>query len=170
MCFSTNDTPKTPFRSMDENHPLKNLYFLLTVVDPDPSNTWMLGPTPITTQNGSSITPRTFTQLRNKNPIGYNGTPHVHSQNCPFCGRSPPPSICLNLGPADPPLQTASKSNQPFFPNFTGQTDQQTDRHRPTDKWDRRYHVYQYPLICSIDHSDAANNGQEVRRMMILIA
>jgi len=34
--------------------------------------------------NDSSIAARTSAQLRNKFPIGYNGTPKIHSKNCPF--------------------------------------------------------------------------------------
>ena len=49
-----------------------------------PSNTWMPGPTPLTTPNDSSIAVRTSTQQCNKVPIGYNGTPQIHITNCPF--------------------------------------------------------------------------------------
>ena len=49
-----------------------------------PSNTSMPGPTPLTTQNASSIAVRTSAQLRNKVPIGYNGTLQIHPTNCPF--------------------------------------------------------------------------------------
>jgi len=38
-----------------------------------PSNTSMLGPTPLTTPNDSLISSRTSAQLRNKGPIAYNG-------------------------------------------------------------------------------------------------
>jgi len=48
-----------------------------------PSNTWMPGPTPLTTPNDSSIAARTSTQRRNKVPIGYNGTPQIHPQSAP---------------------------------------------------------------------------------------
>ena len=43
-----------------------------------PSNTWMPGPTTLTTPNESSIAVRTSTQRHNKVPIGYNGTPQIH--------------------------------------------------------------------------------------------
>jgi len=49
-----------------------------------PSNTWMPGPTPLTTPNDSSISSHTNTQLYNKFPLGYNGTPQIHPQKCPF--------------------------------------------------------------------------------------
>jgi len=54
-----------------------------------PSNTWMPGSTPLTTPNDSSIVVCTSTQLRrNKFPIGYNGTPQIHSQTAPSLRRS----------------------------------------------------------------------------------
>jgi len=49
-----------------------------------PSNTWMPGPTPLTTPNDSSIALWNSTQRRNKVPIGYNGTPQIQPTNCPF--------------------------------------------------------------------------------------
>jgi len=49
-----------------------------------PHNAPMPGPTPLTAPNGSWIASRTFAQLRKKLPVGYNGTPRIYSQNCPF--------------------------------------------------------------------------------------
>jgi len=56
------------------------------------SNTPMPGSTTLTTQNGSSISSRTFEQLRHKVPMGYNGTPHIP------VGRFSSPSTCLIIG------------------------------------------------------------------------
>ena len=45
---------------------------------------WMPGVTPLTTPNDSLTAARTSSQLCNKGPISYNGTPQIHPQNCPF--------------------------------------------------------------------------------------
>ena len=57
---------------------------------------------------------------------------------CPFpWGDHHPIYLCHPFGSSRPPLQTASRSNQPFFHNTP---------ERQTDRWDRRRHLYQYPL------------------------
>jgi len=67
------------------------------------------------------------TTIRNKVPIGYNGTPQVHPQNCPFPSHLIHPS--LNW-PHSPP-KMAIKSNQPFcHSTLSGHTDTQTQRSR----------------------------------------
>jgi len=92
-----------------------------------PSNTSMPGPTPLTTTNASSIALRTSAQLRNKSSIGYNGTPQIHPQNCPFLRRSPPKSNTpiTRLTPLTTPngiqIQSAVSSQLTF-------ADRQTDR------------------------------------------
>ena len=90
-----------------------------------PSNTSMLGPTP----NDSSIAVRTSAQLRNKVPIGYNGTPQIHLQNCPFPFDDHHqnlihPFLDRSLSPA----QTASGSNQPFCHNSHVRNDRCSSR------------------------------------------
>ena len=50
-----------------------------------PSNAPMPDPTRLTTLNDNSIGLRTFTQLRNKVQIGYNGMPHIYPKTAlPF--------------------------------------------------------------------------------------
>jgi len=49
-----------------------------------PSNTPIPWLTPLTIPNGISIDSCNFAQLCHKVPIGYNGMPHIYSQNCPF--------------------------------------------------------------------------------------
>ena len=59
--------------------------------------------------------------VRRKGPIGYNGTPQIHSKTAPSLRRSPPKSNTLI------PPQTASGYNRSFC-HYTFRTDRQTDR------------------------------------------
>ena len=92
-----------------------------------PSNTPMIGPTPLIVPNGSSIGSRTFAETPQ--------SPHWLQWNAP---NKPPKSFLIALGNlqyhlpasssnlADPPSQTTS--NQPFFhSSVTRQTDRPTD-------------------------------------------
>ena len=65
---------KMPFKPMGKNSPKisPSPCQMLT-----PSNMTVPQPTPLTIPNGHSIASRTFTQVRNKIPISYNGTPHI---------------------------------------------------------------------------------------------
>jgi len=77
-------------------------------------------------------------ELRRKGPTGYNGTPQLHPQNCPFPFDDNHPHIIHPFldRPHSPPL-TASGSNQPFcHSTLSGHTDRPTDRQ--TGRWDRR--------------------------------
>jgi len=70
------------------------------------SETLMPEMTPLTAPNGSSITSCTFAQLRNKVTIGYNGMPHIHSQNCHVLWDNCQPQLPFSsLDPADPSTQ-----------------------------------------------------------------
>ena len=94
----------------------------------DPSSTWMIEPIPLTTPNDSSISLCTSAQLRNKGPTGYNGTPQIHPQNCPF-----PSTITNSIStpiPRPTPLTipTASRSTELFCHSTLC---------RQTDKWSR---------------------------------
>jgi len=62
-----------------------------------PSNTWVPGPTPLTTPNDSSISLRNSTQRRNKVPINYNGTPQIHPHKLPLPLRRSPPKSNTDL-------------------------------------------------------------------------
>ena len=75
----------------------------------------MPGPTPLATPNDSSIAVSISTQRRNKVPIGYNGTPQIHTPNCPFPFDDHHQNLIhpYRYRPHSPP-QTASGSNQPF--------------------------------------------------------
>ena len=89
---------------------------------------WMPGPTPLTTPNDSLIAVRTSRQLCNKVPIGYNGTPYIHPENCPFSDDHHQNLIHPFLDwPLSPP-QRASRSNQSFRHNTLLRT----------DRWGRR--------------------------------
>jgi len=79
----------------------------------------------------SASPPRTFAQLRNKVPTGYNGTPHIHPPKLPLSlRRSTPYLIHPSLDRPHSPLQTASRSNLPFWHGIlSGPTDTPTDRH-----------------------------------------
>jgi len=77
--FSKNPTIKTMPETATSPWALRHMDFQFHL-----TNTWMPGPTPLTTPNDSSIAMRTFTQRRNKVPIGYNETPSIHPPNCPF--------------------------------------------------------------------------------------
>jgi len=81
--------------------------------------------------NDSSIAACTSAQLRNKVHIGYNGTPQIHLQNCPFpFDDNHRHLIHPSLDRSHSPFQTASGSNQPFcHSTLSGQTDRQTHRH-----------------------------------------
>ena len=63
-------------------------------------------------------------RVRRKGPVGYNGTPQIHPQNCPFPFDDHHPHL---IHPSlDRPLsspQTASGSNQPFCHNTLLRTD-----------------------------------------------
>ena len=59
-----------------------------------------------------------LTQLCNKLPIGYNGTPQIHPQNCPFPFDDHHPNLIHPfLDRLLSPTQTAAGSNQPFCQN-----------------------------------------------------
>ena len=61
-----------------------------------------------------------------KVPTGYNGAPHVCSQNYPFPLIDPQtPLPASSMDSSDPRCQTASGSDQPFFHNAL---DRQTNR------------------------------------------
>jgi len=100
-----------------------------------PSNTWMPGPSPLNMPNDRSIGSRTSAKLCNKVPIGYNGMPQIHPQNCPFpFDDHHPHLIHLFLDRPLSPPQTAFRSTQPFCQcTLSGQTDQQTETHWPID-------------------------------------
>jgi len=71
-------------------------------------------------------------QLCNKVAIGYNWTPRIHPQNCPFPSTITTPCNAPILDQRHSSPKTASVSTQPFCHNtLSGQTDWQTDR--PTD-------------------------------------
>jgi len=80
----------------------------------------------------SSIASRTSAQLHNKGPIGYNGTPQIHPQNCPFPFVDHYPHLIHpSLDRLHSPSQMASGSNHPFcHSSLFGQTQ--------TDRWARR--------------------------------
>jgi len=87
------------------------------------------GPTPLITPNDSSIVVRTFTQRRNKVPIGYNGTRQIDPPNCPFPFDDHHQNLIhpYRAQPHSPP-QTASGSDQPCC----------HCSHVRTDVWDKR--------------------------------
>ena len=99
-----------------------------------PSNTWMPGVTPLTIPNDSSITARTFAQLRNK--LYWLQWDAPHPKNFPFPSTTttpsntpipqPTPFITLN----DIRIQSA------VLPQCTLRTDRPIDR--PTDRRSRR--------------------------------
>jgi len=76
----------------------------------------------------------TSTQLRNKFPIGYNGTPQFHPKTAPSLRRSSPhlihPFLHWPHSPSKRHLDPFSRFVTVYFP------DRQTDRptHRPTDR------------------------------------
>jgi len=93
-----------------------------------PLHTSMLGPTPLTMPNDSSIGSWTSTQLCNKCPTGYNETPHIHPQNYPFpFDDNHSHLIHPLLDRSHSPPQTASA--QPFCHD--------TLADRQTDRWSR---------------------------------
>ena len=77
-------------------------------------------------------------QLCGKVSIGYNGTPQIYPQNCPFpFDDHHPHLIHPSLDRPLSPPQTASGSNQTFcHSTLFRQTDRPTDRH--TDRRDKR--------------------------------
>ena len=88
----------------------------------------MPGVPPFTTPNHSLIAARTSAQLRNKGPIGYNGTPQIRPQNCPFPSTITTHLIHLFL---DRPHSHPKRHPDPishFAIIHCGQTDQPTDR------------------------------------------
>jgi len=116
-----------------------------------PSNTWMPGVTPLTTRNDSSIAAHTSAQLRNKVPIGYNGMPQIHPENCPFpFDDNHPHLIHISLDQPHSSSQMASGFNQPFCQNILCDL-----THRPKDRWSRRmFRNISAPLAMLIE-SDA---------------
>ena len=76
-------------------------------------------------------------QLRNKVPIGYNGTPKIHSQNCPLpFDDNHQHLIHPSLDRPHSSSQTAFGSIQPFCHNTPcGQTDRQIDRPTCSVTW-----------------------------------
>jgi len=89
----------------------------------------MPGPTTLTTPNDSSITLRTFTHICNKVPIGYNGTPCIHPQNCPFPRLISTPSNTPIPRPTQLTTPNGIQIQSAVFLQFT----HQTDRHRKTE-------------------------------------
>ena len=117
----------------------------------------MTGPTPLPVPNGSSIGSRTFTQLCHKVPIGYNATPHIIPQNYPLTlGNLQKQPNTSSSDQAAPPSQTSYRSDQPFFHN---PLDRQKDTHtlQRTDRWSRRYNLYQYLLMLSVASNSQVN-------------
>ena len=142
---------KMPLKPMDEKTP-ENLPFHFGMCTA--SNTPIPGWTPLTTRNGSSIALHTFTQIWNKVPTDYNGTPHIKPQNCPLPWDNRKPQLLASfLDPADPPHQTASWSNQLFFSQYTGQTDEPTDGINDETCNNAR--------LWSIDYSNMAKNNNK---------
>ena len=89
-----------------------------------PYNTWMPGPTPLTTPHDSSIAICTFTQWRNKNPHWLQWDAANSLPNCPFPFDDHHQNLIhpYRARPHSPP-QTASGSNQPFCRNSCVRTD-----------------------------------------------
>jgi len=119
-------------------------------------NTSTSGPIPFTIPNGSFIALCTFTQLCNEVSIGYNEMPHIHPLNWlfPWDNRHPH-TLALSLDPPDPPQQTESRSNQPFFHS---KPDRQTNR--PMEELTDGIGNKTCTSTClrSIDYSNATNN------------
>ena len=92
-----------------------------------PSNTPTPGTTPITAPNHSPIGSCTFAQLCHKVPIGNNGMPHIHPQNCSFPSASSIPSNTPI--PRLIPLTTLNsiQIQSAIFPQFIHRTDRLTD-------------------------------------------
>jgi len=82
------------------------------------------------------IDARAFAKSCHKVPIGYNGMHHIYPQNCPFCFDDFHPSTTPIPRLTPLTIQTATRSNQPFFSQFIYQTDRQNLRHtgRQTDR------------------------------------
>jgi len=89
-----------------------------------------------------TIAARSSTQLCNKGLNGFNGTPLIHHQNCPFPSNDHYPHLIHpSLDHPHSPSQTASGSNQPFcHSTFSGQIDRQIDTkaHTQTNRWARQ--------------------------------
>jgi len=123
-----------------------------------PCNSQMPQESPLPTPNGSSITSCTFAQQHHKVPISYNGTPHILPRNCSFqWGYLYPCLLASSLDLANPLLQMASKSNQPFCYN---PPDRPTDC--PTDWQSRWQNLYQYALTLYWWYSDVAKNETKI--------
>jgi len=105
-----------------------------------PSNTSITMMTQLTIPSGSSITSRTLTQVHNKVPTGYNGMPHINSQNCPllwsgadhytarhnFVSDLHPHLVASSLDAAKPPPQIVTNPISRFH-NTLEIVDRQTD-------------------------------------------
>jgi len=126
--------PKTQLKTMAPKPPKPPLPFG-DVHCAHPSNTPMPSVTPLTAPNCSSVGSRPivtngdfFAQLRQKVPIGYNGTPYIHLQTCLFLLSK------LHLHVINPSL-TIHVTHHPkqhpdliiHFPQSTHRTDRPTD-------------------------------------------
>jgi len=103
--------------------------------------------TQLTTPNDDSlIDSHTLTQLWNKVPIDYNGTPQIHHQNCSLLfDNHQPHLINPSLDWPHSPSKTASGSNQPFCHSILSRhTDHHTDH--PTDGIDDN----SIPWVCML--------------------
>jgi len=111
-----------------------------------PSNTWMPWVTPLTTPNDSSIAARTSAQLRNKGPIGYNGTPQIH----PFDDHHP----IYYTHPSTDPTHQPRRHPHPISCFATVQfPDRHTDTH--TDRQMGRRQVRNMSAYANYMESDA---------------
>ena len=93
-----------------------------------PCNTWMPGPTSLTTPNDNSIGSHTSAQICDKIPIGYNGTPYIHPKTVPFPSTITTPSNTPIPRPT--PLTTSNgiRIQSAVLPQYTLWTNRQTDR------------------------------------------
>jgi len=116
-----------------------------------PPNTPIPPPTNLSSPNDSVVSSCTSTQLCNKVPIGFNGTPQIQPQNCPFPFNDQHSHLIHpSLYQPHSPSQMASGSNQLFcHSTFSAehfldrQTDTQTDRWETTARFhDRLYLQY----------------------------
>ena len=93
-------------------------------------------------------------QLRNKVAVGFNGTPQIHPQNCPFPFNDYHPIFPSATDPSHHPKRHPNPISHFATVNFP---DTQTDW--PTNRWDRR----QLNSICSyaryIDRERRANRA-----------
>ena len=116
------------------------------------SNTPKHGPIPLTTPNNSSIGSHISTQLHNKGPIGYNGTPEIHPQNCPFLSTITTPSNTPISWPTPFNIPNGIQIQSAVLPQYTFRTHRHTDR--PTHETDDRFTSLALTLATLID-SDA---------------